>query len=164
MTDCPNCGAALTGAYCAACGQKSAPVNPSTGDVLHEAAHEFLNVDGKTLRSIRLLALSPGALTRELFAARRASSVTPLRLFLACSLLYFATAAFTPAAEIQFHCRRLETEPCDVRLVERAAFLGVPRVTFLLVPLFAGMIALVTRGSGHNYPQARPGAVAGGAR
>jgi hypothetical protein len=29
----------------------------------------------------------------------------------------------------------------------------VPRVMFLLVPLFAGMIALVTRGSGHNYPQ-----------
>jgi hypothetical protein len=58
LTECPNCGAGLTGAYCATCGQKSAPVNPSMRDVVHEAAHEFLNVDGKTLRSIRLLALS----------------------------------------------------------------------------------------------------------
>ena len=169
----------MTGEYCATCGQKRAPINPSFRDVLREAAHEFLNVDGKTLRSIRLLVQSPGALTRELFAGRRASAVTPLRLYLVCSLLYFATAALTPAAEIRFTVggsrqsgssfswsnEPRASDPDELRrygfanerelqaAANEAVVSWVPRVMFLLVPLLAGMIALVTRGSGHNYPQ-----------
>ncbi len=33
LTECPNCGAVLEGAFCAQCGQKAAPLNPSFGEV-----------------------------------------------------------------------------------------------------------------------------------
>ena len=57
---------------------------------MHELTHEILNVDGKIFRSLRLLLTRPGFLTREIFAGRRASYVSPLRLYLVASVLAFA--------------------------------------------------------------------------
>jgi hypothetical protein len=37
----------LDGAFCAQCGQKAAPLNPSLGEFLHELFHELAHVDGK---------------------------------------------------------------------------------------------------------------------
>ena len=48
---CPNCGAALGGAYCAACGQKVGALNPTVGEFLRDLAQELLNVDGRIFRS-----------------------------------------------------------------------------------------------------------------
>jgi hypothetical protein len=33
---CPNCATPLAGRYCAACGQKTAPLNPTIGQFLRE--------------------------------------------------------------------------------------------------------------------------------
>ena len=87
---CTNCGAALAGSYCSSCGQKAAPLAPTLGYFVHELTHELLHVDGKIFRSLRLLLTRPGFLTRELFAGRRASYVTPIRLYLIASILSFA--------------------------------------------------------------------------
>jgi hypothetical protein len=45
----------LEGAFCAQCGQKVTPLNPSLHDFLHDLVHEFLHFDGKIFRSVRLL-------------------------------------------------------------------------------------------------------------
>ena len=71
LTACPNCGAPLAGAFCAQCGQKVAPVNPTLHDLLHDAVHEFLHIDGRIVRSVQYLLLRPGMLTREYYAGRR---------------------------------------------------------------------------------------------
>ena len=60
---CPNCGAMRSGAYCAACGQKAAPLNPTIADFLHDLTHELLHVDGKIFRSVRLLLTRPATRT-----------------------------------------------------------------------------------------------------
>src|SRR5262245_26809083 len=95
--DCANCGARLAGPYCATCGQKARPPNPTTRDFLSELAAELFNFDGKVFRSIWLLFARPGFLTREAFLDRRASYVSPIRLYLIFSVLFFASLVFAPS-------------------------------------------------------------------
>jgi hypothetical protein len=72
---CANCGAPLTGPFCSACGQKWHAGPPTVREFLHEAADDVFNIDGKLLRTLRLLFLKPGALTLESFNGRRAGYV-----------------------------------------------------------------------------------------
>src|SRR6266850_3512005 len=94
---CYNCGTPLTGPFCASCGQKARPLDPTVHDFLHDFSHEMLHVDGRIFRSIRKLLISPGFLTREQFQGRRASWISPIRLYLIFSLAYFAAASFAAA-------------------------------------------------------------------
>jgi hypothetical protein len=162
---CPNCGAGLDGAFCASCGQKAGPINPSLRDVLHNFVEEALNVDGKTLQSLKLLLTKPGFLSLEQFRGRRARYVSPFRLYLLFSVLYFAAAVFAPNMFVQttvtpeagdppLEMQRLEEKRQAVEAAVSAA-IGewAPRVMFVLVPLFAGLVALAARRSGRNYPQ-----------
>jgi hypothetical protein len=44
VSGCANCGATLEGRFCAQCGQKVAPLNPSFGDLLHDAIAVILTL------------------------------------------------------------------------------------------------------------------------
>src|SRR6266545_4432215 len=96
-SECLNCGTALHGAFCAACGQQVAHPDPTFHDLLHDLTHELLHVDGRLWTSLRLLFTRPGVLTREHIAGRRASYLPPLRLYLICSVAYFGLAAVAPS-------------------------------------------------------------------
>ena len=87
---CQNCGAALTGAYCAACGQHDVDYHRSLWPILEDSLEGLLHLDGKFLRTVRLLFTRPGFLTREFIAGRRVSYTQPLRLYIFASFLYFA--------------------------------------------------------------------------
>jgi hypothetical protein len=161
---CPNCGSLRIGSYCSVCGQKAAPLAPTVGYFLHELTHELLNVDGKIFRSLRLLLTRPGFLTHEIFAGRRASYLSPIRLYLIASILAFGLRAFFGVydyADLGYTAD--PGEVADPAMVERAAEIertmnravGVwlPRAMFVLVPLFAALVMLFRRRSGHTYPQ-----------
>jgi hypothetical protein len=172
-TSCYNCGAQLHGPFCAACGQQAQPLNPRLRDVVRDMAHELLDVDGKTVRSIRRLLFSPGFLTREYFEGRRTPWLPPLRLYLIFSVLYFAAAAIVPASGMRVHitstgatqeerdtatARQLRkigynSEAELVEAVGRAWVRWVPRVMFVLVPLFALMVQIARRRDKRTYPQ-----------
>src|SRR5919205_3072374 len=92
-TVCYNCGEPLHGRFCAACGQEAKSLNPTLHDFLHEFAHEVLHVDGKIFQSVRKVLFAPGFLTREYFQGRRARWVSPIRLYLIFSVLYFGVAS-----------------------------------------------------------------------
>ena len=87
-TNCLNCGAALQGKFCHACGQKAASGHLGMHDFAHEAAHEFLHLDGKILKTVKMLIIRPGELTREFLAGRRARYISPVRLYLTFSLIF----------------------------------------------------------------------------
>ena len=89
---CRNCAAPLAGPYCAQCGQKDRPLDPSFVSLASDAIAETFDLDGKLLRSIRFLFTRPGFLTSELFAGRRARYVSPLRLYLIFSVILFAAS------------------------------------------------------------------------
>lgn len=94
--NCLNCGAVLQGTYCHVCGQKAAPVQVGMHDFVHDATHEFLHLDGKILQTVKLLVMKPGELTREFLAGRRVRYITPVRLYLTFSLIFFTLAAVLP--------------------------------------------------------------------
>lgn len=87
---CLNCGAALGGAYCSACGQKAA-VHRSLGAFWHDFTHSIFHFEGKIWRTLPLLAIKPGELTRRYVHGQRARFVSPLALFLFSVFLMFAT-------------------------------------------------------------------------
>lgn len=93
---CLNCGSALTGPYCAECGQHDLPPEPPLKELVAEAWDAFVSVDGKVASTLKLLLLRPGALTQEYLQGRRARFLPPLRLYLICSVLFFLASAVKP--------------------------------------------------------------------
>jgi hypothetical protein len=93
---CRNCGAELGGAFCAACGQRALQPDPTLREFLHELAEELLHWDGKLATTFRLLATRPGALTNEYLAGRRIRYISPLRVYLTCSVLFFFASTLVP--------------------------------------------------------------------
>ncbi len=86
---CLNCGTALKGEFCHACGQK-AHVHRTLSAFWHDLAHSVLHFDGKLWRTLPLLAWHPGDLTRRYVHGERASFVSPMALFLFTVFLMFA--------------------------------------------------------------------------
>lgn len=86
---CLNCGTALVGTHCHACGQK-AHVHRTIGAFLHDLVHGALHFEGKIWDTLPLLAWRPGALTRRYIDGERARFVSPMALFLFSIFLMFA--------------------------------------------------------------------------
>ena len=130
---CHNCSIRLAGPFCANCGQKAQDLDPTLAHFLHELTHELLHFDGKIFRSVWTLLARPGVLTREYFDGRRVRWISPIRLYLVFSILYFAVAS-------------LESGIAE-RFSKGATYLMV-----LMLPLFAWLVRLAARVRRH-YPQ-----------
>jgi hypothetical protein len=87
--DCLNCQSAVSGAYCSKCGQK-ARVHRTLKGFGHDILHGVLHFDGKIWRTLPMLLLNPGNLTRRYIHGERARFVSPMALFLFCVFLTFA--------------------------------------------------------------------------
>jgi uncharacterized protein DUF3667 len=90
---CLNCGAVLTGPYCASCGQKTPHPDLTLREFLHDATAELTQLEGKVPKTLKALLLQPGRLTLDFLAGRRARWLPPLRLYLICSVAYFLSDA-----------------------------------------------------------------------
>jgi hypothetical protein len=86
---CANCGAQLTGEYCAACGQRHEPHIHSVAHFAGEAFESLTHADSRLWRTIGYLLAKPGLLTRHFFAGQRASYLPPFRLYLVISVAFF---------------------------------------------------------------------------
>ncbi len=93
---CLNCGAALTGRYCANCSQAGDVHVPSTGEILHEALEGITHSDSRLWTTLRMLWFVPGKLTQEFLAGRRAAYLPPFRLYLVLSIIFFLVASLSP--------------------------------------------------------------------
>lgn len=86
---CLNCGTVLVGPHCHACGQR-AHVHRTLGAFFHDLLHGVLHFEGRTWRTLPLLAWRPGQLTREYIDGKRARYVSPIALFLFVVFLSYA--------------------------------------------------------------------------
>jgi hypothetical protein len=87
---CTNCGAALLGPFCQACGQKRfVESDRGLGHLLSQFVGSVTDLDGRIWRTIRALLFQPGLLAREYFEGRRSRWLSPVSLFLALSVVYF---------------------------------------------------------------------------
>lgn len=162
---CQNCGEPLTGAFCAACGQKDEERIQPLKHLLHDVFHDILHLDARFLGTLRML-VKPGALTLEYLAGRRARWFPPFRLYLMVSLVFFALTALKPSKGITFKINQpaqvitldgkpVQEDSIGTRLAARAEEINrnpapfttkvmawIPRVLFLLLPLFALLLKL----------------------
>ena len=76
---CLNCGTALAGDYCHACGQR-AHVQRSLQAFGHDLLHGVFHFEGKIWRTLPMLAWRPGELTRRYIDGERAKFVSPMAL------------------------------------------------------------------------------------
>ena len=100
MTRCLNCGAELRGAFC---GLRPAfvPANPTVSELAGDAWQELSGYDGRIAATFRDL-LHPGRLTIDYLQGRRARYLSPVRLYLTVSVIYFLIAASAPAGRHAF--------------------------------------------------------------
>ena len=94
LTHCENCGTALTGPYCAQCGQPAIDYRRSFGSLLADAADAFFNFDARFFQSFGLLLVKPWRLTNEFVEGKRARHVHPLRVYLIASVTLFPRDQF----------------------------------------------------------------------
>jgi hypothetical protein len=205
---CLNCGAPITGPFCARCGQRDVPPYPSVRELAIDAVTEFSGWDGRLASTLRALIRRPGFLTHEFLEGRRIRYISPLRLYLISSLVYFVVAAAAPDVRLESgkavglrvgviatednqppsrpeRVAKATSEALENKQAlspaERAAALEdiarapalmqpllrravedpgglkrrilqtMPRMLFVLLPIFAGILALFYRG--RKYPE-----------
>ena len=86
---CLNCGDARSGRYCSQCGQNDRNYMRALLPMLWELVREAFEVDSRVLRTLKLLLLKPGRLSSEFSRNRRAHYMSPIRLYLFTSFLFF---------------------------------------------------------------------------
>lgn len=94
-THCRNCGAALQGPYCHACGQPVKGLMRPLGSVFGDLLDSVFDLDLRVLRTLGPLFTRPGFLTLEYLAGRQVRYVTPFRLFFFLAVLAFFVARLT---------------------------------------------------------------------
>ena len=162
---CQNCQAALVGPYCGFCGQRAIRIDVSLGELLREGVHEFLHLDSRIFLTLRLLLTRPGQLTADVLAGRRARYVSPIRLYLVSSILFFlllaALVQVPPPGvalevdqnldEVHFSDRgfdrwvkqAIRRGAADPEAFIRGVSSRAPKAAFVLVPVF-GLLTMAT--------------------
>ena len=86
---CKNCGTFVDTPFCPQCGQKNRDYTLSLKDLLGEFIEELLDVDARFLQSLKALFFKPGSLTNAYLQGRRVHFLSPVRLYLFPSVLFF---------------------------------------------------------------------------
>jgi endogenous inhibitor of DNA gyrase (YacG/DUF329 family) len=91
-TKCPNCDNKFPQkyAFCPYCGQKNRQLKLDLKFLLNDFLAGSFNIDSKFFVSFRYLITNPALLTREFLKGRRMSFLSPLRMYLLVSLVYFS--------------------------------------------------------------------------
>ncbi len=96
---CANCGTALVGSFCHACGQVG-HVHRSMLHIVEEFFHGILHFDGKVWHTLPALILWPGRLTRDYIQGHRVRYVSPLALFLFTVFMMFMVFSLAGVAKL----------------------------------------------------------------
>ena len=86
---CLNCGHAAEGNFCANCGQEHKDHTVALRPLLSDLLAEVASWDSKLVRTLVPLVIRPGFLTNEYNAGRRIGYLSPLKLYLTVSVLFF---------------------------------------------------------------------------
>ena len=90
---CANCGHERDNRFCPRCGQNDRDYKRSLWRLVADLIKETFEVDGRLPRTLRPMFLRPGQLAVEFSRNRRASYVSPIRLYLFASILFFFVLA-----------------------------------------------------------------------
>ena len=94
VNECLNCGIPLTTAFCPDCGQEAVQHTASVRELLAELVGSLFNLDSKFFGTLRALLFKPGMLTVAYNRGQRVRYLSPLRLYLVCSIGFFLLLAW----------------------------------------------------------------------
>ena len=139
LEPCLNCGAARSGRFCSECGQDGDRRLSTLPTLVRRGIGAVLDLEGPLPRTVRRLVLEPGRLTREYAEGRFAGQVSPMRVYLVASAIYFFAAPYLAGGFV-----RLEPEN------ESGAWFSFGPLTWdseflvlLLVPLWAVVLRML---------------------
>lgn len=101
IPECPNCGELRPGPHCAWCGQNDRDYRRSSWSLIADFFRETFELDSKLFRTLKLLLLKPGRLSAEFSRNRRASYVSPVRLYLFASVIYLFALSLAPTRDAE---------------------------------------------------------------
>ncbi len=99
---CRNCGTPLRGSFCQTCGQKDDDYRRPLLSLTNEFVGDVFQWDSRLVRSVLPFLFFPGNLTRAYMRGRRQQYVSPLRLYLVLSIVFFIALAFSDRAIFGF--------------------------------------------------------------
>jgi hypothetical protein len=143
MKRCRNCDTAVEDQFCPACGQKDIDLERPFFELFSEAFREAVDLDGRAWRTVKTLFLRPGRLTEAFLAGKRRSYTSPLRLYLFISVSFFILLAWLAGRGMLLE----QGQSIEDYAAEQARFMSdlMPRLMFLLLPVFALMLRVVFR-------------------
>lgn len=172
---CANCGTHFAGHYCPHCGQEARIRTPTARKFLNDLAEKYFAIEGRLPLSLKMLFLRPGQMTVDYLEGRRQRYLSPLRLYLTASVLFFVGLSRVPGIDIEIGRSGIEITTLALRDASIAAHTGLaaideqvarfmllpldersrvlrdgmirnaPQALLLLIPLFAGLLALLYR-------------------
>jgi len=109
---CENCGANMSGPFCAQCGQHAVDYRRSFGRVFADVLDSFLNWDSKFTISLWLLMSRPWKLTIDFLSGKRVRHMHPLRLYLLISIVFFFA--------VNYWAKSIHADPSKLSAEDRA--------------------------------------------
>jgi len=92
----------LRGSFCHTCGQKDDDYRRPLLSLTNEFVGDVFQWDSRMVRSVMPFLVLPGNLTRAYMRGRRQQYVSPLRLYLVLSIVFFVVLAFSDRAIFGF--------------------------------------------------------------
>ena len=87
---CRSCGASLNGEYCSVCGEKQyVPGEHTVRHFLGDVLNAITFLDGKFIRTIKLMFRKPGVMSYLYVSGRRVPFIKPMSMFFIVNLIYF---------------------------------------------------------------------------
>ncbi|PZN97031.1 MAG: hypothetical protein DCF29_22935 [Alphaproteobacteria bacterium] len=121
-SSCSDCGAETSGNFCANCGQPT-HVHRTLLHLGEELLHGVMHFDARIWRTLPLLVINPGRLTREWVQGKRTRYVSPLAMFLFTIFVMFFALSFMPAFQTQVEpiAQQITDQRLSVAAAEQAA-------------------------------------------
>ncbi len=103
-TLCPNCENSFNGQFdfCPHCSQRNKEMRLVFRYLIGDLLAGSLNIDSKFFITFRTLISKPAILTKEFFKGKRTKYLTPIRIYLLVSFVYFAMLSFTNNSALIF--------------------------------------------------------------
>lgn len=98
--NCKNCGTALTGRHCHACGQDSRSPPERLAQLIRLFLSHATGIEGTAQRTLFALLFQPGGLTRDYVTGRRVRYANPVQVYLWCTAMFFMLHAYSPLVHL----------------------------------------------------------------